>query len=117
MPMSNRKHTFTAGILASVTLATGLVASSVAATAETAQPLPQFDNPVSGSATGLLSSPSTCDTLQTKSQAIADEWKKAVAKGDAHQANKLRVDYTNAAASWSQCMMAANKWLLNPLGS
>lgn len=115
--MTTTKHSSIGGIVVALTLATGLVAGAAPASAETPQPLPQFENPVTGSAAGLMSSPSTCDKLQNQAQSIAEDWKQAVADGDTYQADKLRVDYTNAAASWSQCMLAANKWLLNPFGS
>lgn len=115
--MTTTKHSSIAGSVATLTLAAGLVAGVTPAFAETASPLPQFDNPVTGSAAGFMSSPSTCEKLQGQAQSIAEDWKQAVADGDTYQADKLRVDYTNVAASWSQCMLAANKWLLNPFGS
>ena len=115
--MMKLKNFSFAGTAAALTLAAGLVAGAAPASAETAQPLPQFDVPALGSASFLLSSPSTCDKLQTQSNEIADEWKQAVAAGDIYKADQLRVEYTNVAASWSQCMLAANKWFFNPLGS
>ncbi|WP_426718423.1 hypothetical protein [Corynebacterium auriscanis] len=106
-----------AGATAAVTLTAGLVAGAAPASAETAQPLPQFTLPSMGSASFLLSSPSTCEKLQNKSAEIQTEWQKAVAAGEIYKADQLRVDFTNTMASWSQCMLAANKWFFNPLGS
>lgn len=105
------------GAAVAMTLTAGIVAGAAPASAETAQPLPQFENPAMGSSSPFMSSPSTCNNLQSKSNEIADQWKQAVAAGDTYKADQLRVDYTNLAASWSQCMLAANKWFFNPLGS
>lgn len=105
------------GAAVAMTLTAGIAAGAAPASAETAQPLPQFEKPALGSSSAFMSSPSTCNNLQSKSNEIANQWKQAVAAGDTYKADQLRVDYTNLAASWSQCMLAANKWFFNPLGS
>lgn len=58
-------------------------------------------------------SPSTCTTLKQRSDGIKTQWEQAVSNGDVYRADQLRVDYTNVAVSWTQCLWSANRFLFS----
>ena len=98
-------------------LAVGACALTPTAGAEELQDLPETRLPQPSSQGSSLREPSSCAKLNTHLSELKESWDALVEEQDFFAANQVRVDFTNVAASYYQCMYAANILRIDPLGS